>query len=1425
MKSPAYCRARMSVLESLLREENKRQAGMDKAALKESEHKIAILRNGSFPKEYSENELVEELLDNQQPFSNKPLRFSEISRYNNWFVLHPEKIAGQEVETTSKAFPLEIKGDRNTIISTIRNGMQKNPLNHLSMSLQSKIQNILHKYKHLSSNEGLHGLDGLEGLGELVRNEINQNLPALREVLVQSQREHEYDATDTLSFSEVVESYNKGISEDEIIAWVWYKRSLGVTMTGWEKYFLSNKGEEGELLVTLRKTLIKDNHFRDVNTVGPGIAIGKPTRFTNEYDGTIWLVFTAINGDKQYVSSKDVKLNKTGIRTDPKQLDELVRKGVLFYLDGDLLPYPIYAYGNMYDRELQLEKDKEHIIEYYGQPIYDNHREIIRKAKPELLSVTNPDERQRPKILAISSFAETFRIKELREETGIILNESKNDELEGHALVEAFRPFLESLPLTDFEKSSAHYIINYYLGEKKITDKTFSKEQKAEIKALARNEGEKLFSRFLHEALLFEDQEKLNVLWNRTYNGQSNIAYHRIPIGFQCSAKFKQFNLQFTPAQREGVAFMEAVGSGIIAFDVGVGKTMTAIIALAQAIFSGRASRPLIVVPNPTFGKWIKEIIGYEDELTGEYIPGVLSNTKIKLNEWYNLGSDVLGKIKLDRKIPEKTITVVTYEGFKKIGYSKKVMDAMFEELVHILYQSNVDKSSRDKEIDYQQYREIIGVGVKDTIADIDTLGIDYLVIDEAHRCKNIFEMVKADKKGKKRFGISGAVSDTGIKAFFLCNYIQRTYGRNVMLLTATPFTNSPLEIYSMLSLVAYDSMKKAGIYNLQAFFELFVLERTEYVVNYKEEIVARDTVKSFNNRMLLQKLIYNHINYKTGEEAGIRRPVKVNLPRINTMENGNLIRLTPDKQVLTYLRMTERQRNNQNEITSIAQAASSFNTAAIFQAMNRSLDNALSPFLYEGEPEDHKEFIEESPKLHYIMECVASVKKWHEQRNESVSGQVIYLNRGKHFFPLIKEYLEKEVGFKQGVRWNGMKVDEVEIISSEISQTRKENVKEAFLDGAVKVIIGTATIREGIDLQRKSTVIYNAYPDWNPTDIRQLEGRIWRQGNEFGYVRSVMPLVQDSMDVFIFQKLEEKTARINDIWYRGDRGNVLDLESLDPEEVKYALLSDIEEIAEMQRKQIIAEANRRLMIVNSNISTLSRFKSTLDLYYRLRNSCIKNISSVKSKLEQYLAQSYFSEAKTEDQKVRAKKLYEDIIKRIEAFLESSGQSDQELLKTGRSFSNDLMPKWLREDRLYGDFKEALSIIRKAEKGILGQKGYTINDNLDDIIAAYHSDRVKIELEIERYQSDDYFASLKYEVQQRKSAMAILGANVHERAAEFARLNYLMSYRISDVQSGDSNLPLDEKRPDADENNIRMKAKMKMKIKILLMKYKYQKAA
>ena len=162
-------------------------------------------------------------------------------------------------------------------------------------------------------------------------------------------------------------------------------------------------------------------------------------------------------------------------------------------------------------------------------------------------------------------------------------------------------------------------------------------------------------------------------------------------------------------------------------------------------------------------------------------------------------------------------------------------------------------------------------------------------------------------------------------------------------------------------------------------------------------------------------------------------------------------------------------------------------------------------------------------------MGCIKGVKEWHEERNQPVSGQVIYIDRGKDYFKFIKEYLEVELGYKTGLSLKSnprKKIDEVEIMTGGMPAHKKEAVKEAFNEGVCKIIIGTSTIKEGINLQKKSTVLYNLYPNWNPTDLRQLEGRIWRQKNEFGFVRVVMPLMENSMDVFVFQKLEEKTAQ-----------------------------------------------------------------------------------------------------------------------------------------------------------------------------------------------------------------------------------------------------------------------------------------------------------
>jgi hypothetical protein len=111
------------------------------------------------------------------------------------------------------------------------------------------------------------------------------------------------------------------------------------------------------------------------------------------------------------------------------------------------------------------------------------------------------------------------------------------------------------------------------------------------------------------------------------------------------------------------------------------------------------------------------------------------------------------------------------------------------------------------------------------------------------------------------------------------------------------------------------------------------------------------------------------------------------------------------------------------------------------------------------------------------------------------------------------------------------------------------------------------------------------------------------------GVASATAYLISSLMDVFVFQKLEEKTSRINDIWFRGDRGNVLDLESMDPEEIKLALITDVDRLVAMFFDQAKENLNRDYKRVTLAIDTLKAVQNDIRDYtaYREKSlNCIK---------------------------------------------------------------------------------------------------------------------------------------------------------------------------------------------------------------------------
>lgn len=1276
----------------------------------------------------------------------------------------------------------------------------------------------------------------LGSLNETTKEAIRKNSLSISKILKKAQRMNGYglgkQESDVISIKESIEILNKEnglMNDDEIKAWVYYKRTLGIPMTGWEKYFTKGKGKNEKILVTIRETEIKDKNNIKIKIVPAGSQIGSLC-FVKESEE--YYYFTDKTGYVCSVQKSNVRLVENAYTADQSEIDKMVNDGVLFYNNGRYVPYPIYVYANMYDRILELEEDRDFIEKKYGKRVYENHKKIIDENKPKQLSFLDPIKENRPSISPLSKYSKEFEIVELDDNAPfeLILQEET-----GISLTEAYEQFLKSnLPRDYFMYPNIQGYEIYriiFLGARK--ERGQDEEEWQMIKGRCQSECERMFSVFIEKCLTTKDKMRLDIDWNRKFNGFPPVPSNKVPIALPMSRIVKGGTFELRPAQREGVAFIELTQSGCISFDVGVGKTFTAIAEVACAMQQGKCKRPIIVVPNSTYQNWISEIIGKGS------VKGLLAGTGIKLSSWFNLGAGIAAN---EKDVQDGTITLITKEGLKKFGFSDDFGEMLKDDLKSILSQNQERMKGRESAKFNESIDSILGKGQKNGKLDFDKCGFDYIVLDEAHNYKNIFSKILPDSsiKSMNYHASSGKPSDLGLKGFIFCNYIQRMYGGNVMLLTATPFTNTPLEIYSMLSLVAMDELFKRNINNVNRFFETFVNEEYDEIVDASLNIRHDFITKSFRNRMILQSLIYSNFDYKTGEEAGVKRPNKINIPLL--YKGGKI--LQKEKQILSYLKMTDRQTMNQeiiNYLINTANSGSGTGGDSTFSGMGNSLNNALSPFLFKvpgdvilkvsakfgiepsviqdeinRDPEDYIEFINESPKIKYACECIKSVKDYHQKRGENCSGQIIYADRGKDFFGYIKTYLENDCGFKKGLSYlvediediNGKKktykVDEVEIISGGISETKKDLLMRAFNDGVIKVIIGTSTIKEGVNLQRRSTVLYNLYPNWNPTDIQQIEGRLYRQGNTFQYVRIVMPLMQNSMDVFVFQKLQDKTDRINDIWYRVDRGNVLNVDSLDPKEVKFALITDIKQLVNNQIRKEQSDLTREISILNDEFKALNSFKSSFNSLNLFREKTLDSIRKSLENMGRYIP--VLSNRPTDDdlkkmsseERNKALKLIERYDELMRFIHQPTFDNDKEIVQMSRKLANIYDTHFT----YYTDeFSKYIKEVAKTEDSVLRKRGFNRNSDLSILLEELNAEANKLKDEQEFVNSEAHYKEVEKFITDKKKEMNIIGKSIDDRIKEFKKTNYVMQYPFNPllVQPNNEMPEINEKDDEEDD--------------------------
>lgn len=94
--------------------------------------------------------------------------------------------------------------------------------------------------------------------------------------------------------------------------------------------------------------------------------------------------------------------------------------------------------------------------------------------------------------------------------------------------------------------------------------------------------------------------------------------------------------------------------------------------------------------------------------------------------------------------------------------------------------------------------------------------------------------------------------------------YIQdKNNGRNITLLSATPFTNKPLEYYSILSLIANKRLEESGYFNVNNFFETFMEADNDMEIDARGDVKFKANVRRFKTILFSSSYCLNLLTSK----------------------------------------------------------------------------------------------------------------------------------------------------------------------------------------------------------------------------------------------------------------------------------------------------------------------------------------------------------------------------------------------------------------------------------------------------------------------------------------------------------------------------------------------------------------------------------
>lgn len=654
-----------------------------------------------------------------------------------------------------------------------------------------------------------------------------------------------------------------------------------------------------------------------------------------------------------------------------------------------------------------------------------------------------------------------------------------------------------------------------------------------------------------------QDDPELGRRIEKLYNEKFN-ALVPMEVGDEfLPERFEGANTGITlrPHQKLG-AIKGLIAPTMLAHEVGTGKSFTLITTAMEMRRLGTAKKPMIVVQNATVAQMTadakllypnaKVLSLSEQDRDAEGRRAFYA--KIKYNDWdfIIVPQSTFERIPdsperelqfIQEKIDEKKHVIEAAQAAGVDGQDLKRLKRELEKIEQEygdVYLDNDTANQQGKKKKKDAKREAASLDKAETRAKeqldravddvqyFDDLGVDALLVDEAHEYKHLGFQTSIGR------GIKGIDPSYSKKCAGLYNKTRSVFEKagwkNVVFATGTPISNTAAEIWTFMKyLMPADVMKANDIYYFDDFVHNFgsISQMLEFATNgkFKEntrfaayvnkpELIriwsqVADTVRSADTDVKNKEP-----DLEGGKDQDIFLPQSPSLIRIMAAVRAELER---------FENMSGQQKKENSSIP-----------LTMYGVAKRA---AIDPRLVDAKAPDEPK----SKTNAAVAEIVKDLKATQDYKG---TVAVFCDNQNRLGVNAMgKKVVEFNIydDMKEKLIKAGVPEKQIAIIKSGMSITAKQKIFDAVNSGDIRVVLGsTQTLGTGVNIQeRLHLLIHMDAPD-RPMDYTQRNGRIKRQGNlhkNWGKtIRVIRFGVEDSLDVTAYQRLKTKSGFIDSI-------------------------------------------------------------------------------------------------------------------------------------------------------------------------------------------------------------------------------------------------------------------------------------------------------